>query len=50
MTTTTGATAGYWGELIKRDKTPSKLLQELLLGIANYIVSFPYYPKYVFPG
>lgn len=40
MTTTKGAATDYWGFLIEQDKTPSKLLQELLLGIANYIVSY----------
>lgn len=32
---------GYWGYLIQPDKSPSPLLQELLLGIAHYIVSTP---------
>jgi hypothetical protein len=40
MTTTKATAADYWGYLIKSDNTPSSLLQELLLGIANYIVSF----------
>ena len=29
----------YWGYLIERDKTPTPLLEQLLLGLANYIVS-----------
>lgn len=39
MTTTKAAAADYWGYLIKSDNTPSNLLKDLLLGIANYIVS-----------
>ena len=29
----------FWGYLIERDKTPTPLLEQLLLGLANYIVS-----------
>ena len=28
----------YWGYLIKEDKSPSPVFEQLLLGIANYIV------------
>ena len=28
----------YWGKLIRLDNTPTPLLEQLLLGIANYIV------------
>ena len=28
----------FWGYLINRDKTPTPLLEQLLLGLANYIV------------
>ena len=29
----------YWGYLVKPDKSPSPVFEQLLLGIANYIVS-----------
>lgn len=32
-------TPRYWGYLIKHDKSPSPVCEQLLLGIANYIVS-----------
>jgi len=32
------ATEEYWGYLIKDDKSPSPVFEQLLLGIANYIV------------
>ena len=32
------ATDEYWGYLIKDDKSPSPIFEQLLLGIANYIV------------
>ena len=28
----------YWGYLVKADKNPSVILEQLLSGIANYIV------------
>ena len=36
----TGAmtTEEYWGYLIKEDKSPAPVFEQLLLGIANYIV------------
>lgn len=39
MGSTAVAASQYWGYLIKPDKSPSLLLERLLLGIANYIVS-----------
>ena len=30
----------FWGYLIQDDKSPSPLFEQLLLGIANYIVSW----------
>lgn len=39
MGSTAVAASQYWGYLIKPDKSPSLLLEKLLLGIANYIVS-----------
>ncbi len=30
----------YWGYMIRPDKTPSPVLEQLLLGVANYIVSY----------
>ena len=36
---TTVAAAEYWGYLIKPDKNPSPLFEQLLLGVAHYIVS-----------
>lgn len=30
--------ARYWGYLINADKTPTPVLEQLLLGLANYIV------------
>lgn len=39
MGSTAVAANDYWGYLIKPDKSPSPLLEKLLLGIANYIVS-----------
>lgn len=37
------APSEYWGYLVKPDKTPSPVFEQLLLGIANYIVrgNFP---------
>ena len=32
------ATEEYWGYLIKKDKSPAPVFEQLLLGIANYIV------------
>ena len=32
------AAQDYWGYLINSDKSPAPLLEQLLLGIANYIV------------
>lgn len=32
------ATEDYWGYLIKEDKSPAPVFEQLLLGIANYIV------------
>ena len=29
----------YWGYLIRPDKSPTPVLEQLLLGVANYIVS-----------
>ena len=29
----------YWGYLIKADNTPTPIFEQLLLGVANYIVS-----------
>ena len=29
----------YWGYLIRPDKSPSPVFEQLLLGVANYIVS-----------
>ena len=29
----------YWGYLITADKSPSPVFEQLLLGVANYIVS-----------
>lgn len=34
-------TEEYWGYLIKEDKSPAPIFEQLLLGIANYIVCFP---------
>lgn len=31
----------YWGYLIQSDRTPTPLLEQLLLGIAHYIVCLP---------
>lgn len=31
-------TEEYWGYLIKEDKSPAPVFEQLLLGIANYIV------------
>lgn len=39
MGSTAVAASQYWGYLIKPDKSPTLLLEKLLLGIANYIVS-----------
>lgn len=39
MGSTAVAASQYWGYLIKPDKSPTMLLEKLLLGIANYIVS-----------
>lgn len=39
MGSTAIAASEYWGYLIKPDKSPSPLLEKLLLGIANYVVS-----------
>ena len=40
---TTIAAQEYWGYLIKPDKSPTPVFEQLLLGVANYIVSFlPY--------
>lgn len=39
MGSTAVAASEYWGYLIKPDNSPSPLLENLLLGIANYIVS-----------
>ncbi len=36
------ATEEYWGYLIKDDKSPSPVFEQLLLGIANYIVRSEY--------
>ena len=36
---TSVSAALYWGYLIKPDKTPTPVLEQLLLGVANYIVS-----------
>ena len=39
MSNTEMATATeYWGYLVKPDKSPSPVFEQLLLGIANYIV------------
>lgn len=39
MSSTEMATASeYWGYLVKADKSPSPVFEQLLLGIANYIV------------
>lgn len=32
------AASEYWGYLVKPDKSPSPVFEQLLLGIANYIV------------
>lgn len=39
MTATKEAAAEYWGYLIGPDKSAAPLFQQLLLGVANYIVS-----------
>ena len=33
-------TEEYWGYLIKEDKSPAPIFEQLLLGIASYIVCF----------
>lgn len=33
--------AQYWGYLIKPDKSPTLVFEQLLLGVANYIVLTP---------
>ena len=33
------AASDYWGYLVRPDKSPSPVFEQLLLGIANYIVS-----------
>lgn len=35
----------YWGYLIEPDKTPTPLFEQLLLGIAHYIVGLRHYPS-----
>ena len=40
MGTTAVAAQEYWGYLIKPDRNPAPLLEQLLLGIAYYIVSW----------
>jgi len=30
----------YWGYLIRPDKSPSPVFEQLLLGVANYIVRY----------
>ena len=39
MASTAVAAHEYWGYLIKPDKFPTPVFEQLLLGIANYIVS-----------
>jgi hypothetical protein len=34
------AASDYWGYLVKPDKSPSPVFEQLLLGIANYIVLY----------
>lgn len=41
MTATKDATADYWGYLIGPDKSPAPLFEQLLLGVANYVVRYP---------
>ena len=40
MESTAVAPQEYWGYLIKPDKSPSPVLEQLLLGVANYIVRY----------
>lgn len=39
MATTKGVATDYWGYLIEPNKSATPLLEELLVGIANYVVS-----------
>jgi hypothetical protein len=39
MASSAASAQEYWGYLIMPDKAPAPLLEQLLLGIANYIVS-----------
>ena len=39
MAGTAVAAQEYWGYLIKADKSPTPIFEQLLLGVANYIVS-----------
>ena len=39
MAGTAVAAQQYWGYLIKADKSPTPIFEQLLLGVANYIVS-----------
>lgn len=39
MASTAVAAQEYWGYLIKPDKSPTPIFEQLLLGVANYIVS-----------
>lgn len=42
MGSTALAASDYWGYLVESDKRPSPVFEQLLLGIANYIVgTFP---------
>ena len=43
-------TEEYWGYLIKEDKSPAPIFEQLLLGIANYIVCFLLPMKHRFAG
>lgn len=38
MGSTAIAAHEYWGYLIKPDKSPTPVFEQLLLGVANYIV------------
>lgn len=39
MASTAVAAQEYWGYLIKPDRSPTPVFEQLLLGVANYIVS-----------
>jgi len=41
MSSTAVAANEYWGYLIKPDKSPTPVFEQLLYGIANYIVPLP---------